>query len=154
MKVYLVQHAKALPEEIDPDRALSKEGHDDAERMAGWAASVGLEVQQIRHSGKTRAEQTANTLAQGLTAPGGVVKFAGLGPVDDVEPIAAELTIAQQPLMLVGHLPFMERMASHLLIGDAEKKLVDFQNAGIVCLEKKEDDVWRLAWAVTPDLVK
>ena len=100
MKVYLVQHAKALPEEIDPDRALSKEGHDDAERMAGWAASVGLEVQQIRHSGKTRAAQTANTLAEGLTAPDGVVEFAGLGPVDDVKPIAAELTIAQQPLML------------------------------------------------------
>ncbi len=52
--------------------------------------------------------------------------------------------------MLVGHLPFMERFASYLIMGKPEPVIIKFQNAGIVCLEKKEDDYWYVKWTMMP----
>jgi phosphohistidine phosphatase len=54
-----------------------------------------------------------------------------------------------RPLMLVGHLPFMARLAAHLVTGDAERSVLRFHQGGIVCLER-EDDRWLVAWALTP----
>ncbi|PKO20605.1 MAG: phosphohistidine phosphatase SixA [Chloroflexi bacterium HGW-Chloroflexi-1] len=153
MKLYLVQHADALPESVDPARPLSEQGRADAGRMAALAARLGLEVAQIRHSGKTRAEQTAAIFGQALKPAGGVVAVAGLGPKDDVRPVAKALEREAQPVMLVSHLPFLERLAGLLLAGDPDRPAVQFCKAGIVCLVR-EADRWRVAWAITPELTQ
>ena len=59
MTLFLVQHGKAKPETEDPERSLTEQGAEVVGRMADWAAQVGLAVDQIQHSGKRRAEQTA-----------------------------------------------------------------------------------------------
>ena len=53
--------------------------------------------------------------------------------------------------MLVGHLPFMSRLASLLLAGEPEAGVVRFQTSGIVCLSREQGE-WSLSWAVTPEL--
>jgi phosphohistidine phosphatase len=153
MKTYLIQHAEAMSEEQDPNRPLNDLGREHAEAVAAVATRLGVEVGQIRHSGKTRAEQTAEILGQALAPPQGVVAVSGLSPLDDVEPVAQELEQTDQPLMLVGHLPFMERLAGHMLAGDAERAVIDFTNAGIVCLEK-EDGPWQAVWILTPEMAR
>jgi phosphohistidine phosphatase len=56
--------------------------------------------------------------------------------------------------MIVGHLPFLSRLASTLLIGDETVALVAFRNGGVVCLERGEEKGrWRLTWAVVPELL-
>ncbi len=150
-KVYLVQHAEAMSEERDPDRPLSKIGRQHAEMMADLAAKLDIEVQQIRHSGKTRAKQTAEILGNALSPVGGVMAFPGLGPVDDVKPIAETLDETPNPLMLVGHLPSMERLTGQLVTGDADLPVVAFINAGIVCLERRREG-WQVNWIVTPEI--
>jgi phosphohistidine phosphatase len=60
---------------------------------------------------------------------------------------------AAEPLMLVGHLPHMARLASLLLTGNPNREVVRFRNATIVCLERVEDG-WVLLWALGPDLVE
>ena len=70
---------------------------------------------------------------------------------DEVEPAAKELEEEAKPVMLVGHLPFMERLAGRMLTGDADQAVIDFTNAGIVCLERK-DKRWQAAWILTPEL--
>jgi phosphohistidine phosphatase len=59
---------------------------------------------------------------------------------------------AAEPLMLVGHLPHMARLASLLLTGNPNREVVRFRNATVVCLERVEAD-WVLLWAFGPDLV-
>ena len=55
MKVYLVQHAEAMSEEENPKRPLNDLGRAHAEWVAPVAMKMGVDVSQIRHSGKTRA---------------------------------------------------------------------------------------------------
>jgi phosphohistidine phosphatase len=149
MHVYLVQHAEARPKDQDPDRPLTEQGRRDIEAVAAVASRLGVQVDQIRHSGKVRARQTAEVLGQALMPARGVAAMSGLGPTDDVAPVARELAAAGRPLMLVGHLPFMERLAAHLLTGDPERTVVEFTKGGVVNLAR-QDGAWRVQWIVTP----
>jgi phosphohistidine phosphatase len=149
MNVYLVQHAEAKSKEEDPDRPLTKRGRRDVEAVAAVAARLGFQVDQIRHSGKARARQTAEVLGAALAPPHGVVAVSGLEPDGDVVPVAQALAAASEPVMLVGHLPFMERLAAQLLTGDPECTVVEFKKGGLVNLAR-EDDAWRVQWIVTP----
>jgi phosphohistidine phosphatase len=151
VKVYLVQHAEAQPEEVDPDRPLSDTGREHAEQVAAVTVKLGLEIDEIRHSGKTRAEQTATILGAALSPSRGVRAASGLGPVDDIEPIAEQLEAVSKPVMLVGHLPFMERLTGYLVTRDAQQAVVDFTNAAIVCLAQ-DDGQWQLKWILTPEI--
>jgi phosphohistidine phosphatase len=113
-----------------------------------------LQVHQIRHSGKLRAEQTASILANHLTPPGGVVAIEGLAPKGDVRRVAELLGRETRPLMFVGHRPFMDRLAGLLLAGDKERPVVCFAKGGIVCLQREvRTRSWSMLWAVTPDLL-
>jgi len=151
MQVYLVQHAEATSKQVDPERPLTERGWEDVRNVAALAAKLGVEVTQIRHSGKLRAEQTATVLGEALAPSQGVAAAEGLGPVDDVEPVARGLDASPQPLMLVGHLPFMERLTGQMTAGDADLPVVTFHNAAIVCLVK-EDDRWQVSWILTPEM--
>lgn len=153
MPVYLVQHAEAQSKQVDPDRPLTEQGWEDVRQVAAMAAELGLAVEQIRHSGKLRAQQTAEALGEALTPPEGVVAASGLGPVDPVEPVAQELDTASAPWMLVGHLPFMERITGQMVAGDADHPVVTFHNSAIVCLVKGEDR-WQVSWILTPEMAR
>lgn len=153
MKVYLVQHAKALSKEEDPDRPLSDEGRAEIERMAGYAAdTLDLEMARIWNSGKTRAAQTAEALSEHLGPPLGVRVSDELGPVDEPKAWAERLPEMSHDVMLVGHLPHLSRLTSTLLTGDADREVVAFRNAGIVCLAY-EEEAWSLQWILRPELL-
>jgi phosphohistidine phosphatase len=151
MALYLVQHGRSLPREQDPDQGLSEEGLAEVKRIAGVAAGYGVRPMAIRHSGRKRAEQTAGVLSEMLVPTGGEAEqIAGIGPVDDVAAIAGTLK-TEDNLMLVGHLPFMERLTGLLVAGSAERLVFKFQNGGIVCLDKNPGDrFWFVKWALMP----
>jgi len=151
MNIYLVQHGQANPKTVEPTRSLSEKGRQECEQVAVIAARLGLEVAQIRHSGKARAEQTAVILGKTLSPPGGVVAVSGLTPLDDVRPVADALVRESQPVMLVGHLPFMAKLVGLLVMGDPDHPVVQFRNGGIVCLIREEDR-WLVAWILTPEM--
>lgn len=154
MRLYLVQHGDALPKEQDPERPLSEQGRADVASVAHFAQQAGVEVYQIRHSGKRRAQETADILADYLKPNGGVTSLPGLAPQDDVRLIAELLSSETRPLLLVGHLPSMERLAGFLVAGDAQRSVVTFQKGGIVCLEREASTrAWSIQWAITPDLI-
>lgn len=76
----------------------------------------------------------------------------GLAPKDDVEPVAKALKGETRSLMLVGHLPFLDRLTSLLVVGKPDRSIVRFRNGGVVCLSG-EGDFWAVAWMVTPECV-
>jgi phosphohistidine phosphatase len=152
MALYLVQHGKSLPKDVDPDQGLSDEGRAETERIAEVARGYNVNVSQIKHSGKTRARQTAEIFASALNPAGGVAEVSGLKPLDAVSQFAA-LIDAAADTMLVGHLPFMERMASYLVTGSADRPIFKFQNAGIVCLDKDPNSgSWVIVWTLMPKI--
>ena len=153
MALFLVQHGKSLPKDADPEQGLSADGIAEVERIAGVAKGYGVRPLQIRHSVKKRAEQTASIFAKYLSPPKGLVETSGLKPLDDVSLVADGLRTYRGTLMLVGHLPFMKRLAGFLIAGDAELEVVRFKNAGIVCL-REQDGQWSIDWVVVPDIVR
>lgn len=152
MALYLVQHGKSLPKDIDPEQGLSEEGIAEVQRIAQVAKGYNIQVRQIRHSTKERARRTASLFQAALMPPEPMQVMEGLSPLDDVKAIAARI-VAEPNLMLVGHLPFMERLASYLVTGSKEKKVFKFQNGGIVCLDREsESEDWFIKWALMPTI--
>jgi len=153
MNLLLVQHGQAKSEAEDPARSLNQLGVESAEKVAKWLSLSGIEVTEIRHSGKTRAEQTAEIFAKYLSPRQGVKVASGLNPNDDVRRTADELKGLSGSLMLVGHLPFMSRLTGLLVAGDPKRQVVRFQNAGVVCLGEHEGQ-WSIEWVVVPGFIK
>lgn len=152
MAVYLVQHGLARAKEEDPERSLSVEGADKVRLIAEVAANYAVTVDTILHSGKKRAEQTAEIFAQALKPANGCGVQAGIGPKDDVTVLAAGL-LPQSNTMYVGHLPFMEKLVSELVTGTVEYTPFRFQNGGIVCLDQDEGELhWYVKWALMPNI--
>ncbi len=152
MALYLVQHGKSLPKDTDPDPGLSEAGVAETQRIADVAANYGVSVSHIKHSVKTRAHKTADIFASALNPAGGVAEAGGLKPLDDVIAFAAAIDPADKS-MLVGHLPFMERMTSYLVTGTTDKPVFKLQNSGIVCLNKDPDsDSWVIIWTLMPKI--
>jgi len=149
MALFLVQHGKSLPKDVDPGKGLSQEGIAEAERIADVAKGYGIHVSTIKHSGKKRALQTAEIFASALKPAGGVQETGGLNPLDDVTAFAGTIS-SQDDIMLVGHLPFMEKLTSYLVAGTVDKPVFKFQNAGIVCLNKDPD--WVIKWTLMPNV--
>jgi phosphohistidine phosphatase len=152
MHLYLVQHADALTDDIDPARPLSEQGRADIERVATLLRGRLRGLSHILHSGKTRARQTAEILARALTAGTAIEQAHGLNPLDDPEPFARRIDTSDEDLMLVGHLPFMARLAAFLLTSGAKAEVVVFQPGTVLCLEG-DGGTWRVAWMLRPELL-
>ena len=150
MALFLVQHGKSLSKEKDPDQGLSREGLAETEAMAALAAENNVQVMRIIHSGKKRALQTAEIFVKALEPEAGIIKGAGLAPLDDVTIFASTLN-NEENILVVGHLPFMERLVSYLVTGSSEKAVIKFQNSGIICLDTEDaSEPWFITWALFP----
>lgn len=154
MKLYLVQHGAALKKQEDPARSLSRQGIQDVTVMAAALDDAGVRVERVWHSGKRRAEQTASILARRLAPKGSCLeRVSGIEPLDPVEDFAADADVWIEDVVVVGHLPFMSRLVSLLLCGDAERELVSYLPGSVVCLERNDAGQWILLWMLRPDLL-
>ena len=154
MRLYLVQHGDAVPEQVDPQRPLSAAGRREVEAIGRLLASAGVRSTRVVHSGKLRAEQTAELLAMACAPDHGVEASAGLSPNDPVKSVARAIASRPMDTMLVGHLPFMARLAGRLVTGDEHAEVVAFVPGTVLCLEPAAGDRWTVAWMVRPELVK
>ena len=153
MRLYLVQHGESLAKEVDPDRPLSDKGREDAARLAEFLAERGVQASAVLHSGKTRARQTAEALAARL-APGGRVESAsGLDPNDPADAFAELLGGWRDDVLVVGHLPFMDRLVARLVAGREDAGVAAFEPGTMVCLERAEAGAWTIAWMIRPELL-
>ena len=151
MRLYLVQHGLAKAESEDTERPLSDQGREDVTRAAEFLSLFEKpRPAKILHSGKLRAEQTAGMFAE---AWGGIAveKTFDLAPNDDPSIWSAHLASMNDDIMLVGHLPHMQRLAGVLICGDPNREAVQFRNGGVVCMEKRGNG-WTILWQINPTL--
>lgn len=153
MKLYLVQHATALPKEINSDRPLTDQGRHDAKKVAAFIKPLNIAVDYLWHSQKTRAAQTAEILSEVIEVKTAQAARDDLAPNDDVAPLRDELAALARDIMIVGHLPCLSKLASLLLTGSESADTVAFKNSGIVCLNCSEQSRWQVDWVITPQLL-
>jgi phosphohistidine phosphatase len=154
MKLYLVQHGNQLPENIDPNQGLSEKGITDCAKIASFISKTEFQIDKIFHSVKLRAKQTAEIFAKHLSPNLNPEEKEGLKPMDDVFVCAEQIKDTDENLMLVGHMPFMQKLSSLLLNGDENKKIVHFEQGSILCLEQNENKEWEIKFFVTPEIIK
>ncbi len=154
MKLYLVQHGKALAKDIDPGCPLSPEGARDITQMAEFLKKSGLTVENIFHSGKIRAHQTANILGEAILVGGEVKVIDGIKPNDSVRDFSIKVHKLKKDTMIVGHLPFMEKMVSYLVTGNATTAIVNYKKGSVVCLKQNKQEHWQIQWMLRPDTLE
>ena len=153
MTVYLMQHGKPLSKADDPERPLSPEGINDVGNLAEFLHRLGINVQDVYHSGKKRARETAEIMASRLTSGTEPIEKNGLSPMDDVGDMADHINNREGDLLITGHLPHLSKLTSLLVTGSVTIPIVSFQQGGVVCLERSEDDGWTVAWMLVPEIL-
>jgi phosphohistidine phosphatase len=148
VKLYLVQHGQAKAEAEDPERPLTTDGADDVTRVARRAVErLGVRPRRVVHSGKTRARQTAEIWGRLLDLDD--EHSDALAPNDDPTVWVGRIANDNDDLMLVGHLPHLARLATLLLTSAADHPIIQFQQGGLVGLERS-DAGWMVAVVLPP----
>jgi len=153
MFLYLVQHGDAKKEEEDPARPLSDKGIEDVKKVASFMFRLKITVEEVLHSSKLRARQTAEIIADSLNITKGVSETEGLAPLNEPILWAEKLKTKTHSLMLVGHLPHLGKLSSFLLSGDKEKSIIAFKMGCVVCIKRDDAETWTLQWMITPEIV-
>jgi phosphohistidine phosphatase len=153
MKLYLVQHGEASAKDVDPERPLTNQGRLDVEAMAVLLKRSSVKVRRVMHSGKLRAQQTAEILAAAIAPEVEQEVSSLMNPNDNPAAFDWQSESWDQDTLIVGHLPFMSRLVAHLLLGDADQTLVQYQPGSVVCLEHDAGN-WQLNWMLRPELLK
>jgi phosphohistidine phosphatase len=153
MKVYLVRHGEAVSSQSDSKRPLSEQGRVDVRKVAAFIKPLGISVEHIWHSGKLRAAQTAEILAESVSVEKDCLTHENLGPNDDVSIIANELEAYNTNLMLIGHLPFVAYLTSMLVTGKETSNVAAFDAGSIACLNHSDPGQWHIEWMITPKLL-
>jgi phosphohistidine phosphatase len=152
MRLYLVQHGDALSKDIDPDRPLSDKGRADVGNVAQLMARAGAGASQLFHSVKTRARQTAEIISAELSCECAVSQREGLKAMDPVEQWVSVASDFEGDTMLVGHMPFMGKLACRLIGLDESAEALAFVPGTVLCLEKDDGPSWQVVWMIRPSL--
>lgn len=154
MRLYLVQHGEAASKDVNPERPLTEEGKENSAKTAKFLNSAGITVDVIWHSTKARAIETAQIFEKELTPKEGTLQKEGLAPNDTPAEMFSEVKSLSKDIMIVGHLPFLQKLASLVLLNSETNEIIRFNMGGVVCLEKNEKDTWELIFEVIPALLK
>lgn len=148
-RIYFAQHGLAVSKEEDLNRPLSTEGIEQTIRIAKQLRVSDVQISDIYHSGKLRAQQTAEIYAAALSIPSLLI-HDHLSPNDDIKKLVKELKINHA--LYVGHLPHLEKLTAYLVTGQETPAVITFKNSAIVCLEKNAD-TYTVQWYLTPELL-
>lgn len=158
MKLFLIQHGMANESDIDPDRNLSHEGRCVTEKVARhFAKFKEIGKTRIYSSSKRRAKATALIFDEWLVTDGEVIELDFVNPESDVSQMIEFIQKKckerkKDNIALIGHLPFLSNLVSKLINNDENKKIVNFHNSAIVCLDSSNCN-WTISWIMHPDYI-
>jgi len=153
MLLYLVRHGEAKREDEDPERGLTDNGLRSARRMGEFLSFMDTQFDVIIHSTKKRAAQTAQVFTEFIRPKQGIGEEQGLAPNDDPAPWVERINTMDEDTAIVGHLPFLDRLLGLLVLGDGDRRIVDFKPAGTICLKPAGNGRWLIVWALGPEVI-
>jgi len=142
VRLLVARHGEAMEAASDSARPLSERGREAVERVGAAVAADGLRVTRVTHSGLKRAEETAVILAR-LLAPDAVITVdPRLEPDEDPSPIVESLFASDQDTLVVGHLPYVARLALRLLRDPKQAAMITFRPGTLMVLERDPHGAW------------
>ena len=155
MKLYLMRHGEAAFKEDDPTQGLTREGKRAIEQLAKKLAQKSardpteqkISIEQVFHSEKARAQQTAVIMAS-IIAPGITPLYGeNLKPNDDPRNLLPDIETWTQDTLVTSHLPFIPNL---LRLLTTEGQSIKFDPGTIVCLSKNDSE-WHVEWVCKPE---
>jgi phosphohistidine phosphatase len=158
MKIYLVRHGAAYANEEDPERHLNNDGLNQCHLTGRALKRLDIRFDLIVSSPKVRARQTAEIIAEEVGYSGKEIKITEtLQPTTDPKDTISFLNnlTDMKRVLLAGHLPLLENLASELLNKSSEISL-HFET-GTVCLIEIEQPISYAGdfhWFLAPEHIK
>ena len=131
MLLALVRHGKAAEAQEDAMRPLSTKGIEQVYQLSQALHKQKFNFNLIFHSGLVRAEQTAQGLQEHAFSHASLLQKNALKPGNPPLEILNELLETSESVILVGHMPFMGKLANIL---GADR--CDFSTAGCLVFER------------------
>lgn len=154
MRLYLVRHGDAISEQADPERPLSDMGRQEVMKVARFLIKRKEPfVDLIVHSDKKRAAQTAQIFKEIFSPHSQLMEKDGLSPNDSIEGMSRMIEEVGKDFMAVGHLPYMSRLVSRLVVGEECREVVAFPTATVAALEKNADGRWNVIFSISPEQI-
>ena len=160
MNLYLIRHAIAeeeTPSGEDSQRGLTDKGAKRMRQIAKGLRTLGVEFDLILTSPYTRAQQTAEILADVFKIKKQVAASENLIPMGDPDLLLAEINEKYSVLSLaiVGHEPYLSTFVSLLTAGGSPVEMT-FKKGGVCHLST--DDLHHthkatLEWLLTPGVL-
>lgn len=150
MKLYLMRHGEALSPQKDPERGLTDNGKEKIELVATHLLNQGVSFEQIIHSKKKRARETAEIMTRILSAEFTPSEHSHIAPNDDPSLIISEINDWDSDTLIASHLPFVPNLMTALTGQDAYLSAITFETGTVVCLERNDKAVWEFKWATAP----
>jgi phosphohistidine phosphatase len=154
MNLYLIRHGVAEDTaRTDAERALTKEGLKDVQKMAREVMERAKQPERLFVSPYLRAKQTAEPFAERWKLKAEIAPW--LMPGAEVSDVLESLEECQEKsLALVGHMPNLGLVLSALVWGLPPREIL-VPKGGVALLKTK---VWkpgeaRLKWLLNPDLL-
>ena len=152
MRLLLARHGEAANHVEDSLRPLTEKGREDVARIARILKRDKVRVKRLVHSGKLRAQETAEILAEAVAPKIEAEISEGLKPMASVDELALDLRNWTTDTLLVGHQPFMGALLAKLLTGNYGRDVVSVYPSCVSCLERIGEDRWALVWVLQADL--
>jgi phosphohistidine phosphatase len=153
MRVLIIRHGEAVPSEEAFDEAtrwLTPQGRRIARSVGTAVTALGVRPTQMFTSPLTRAVQTAEIFAGAFEIDGPLRILPGLAfgaTADALTPL--DEAAAGDTIALVGHMPLVATMASHLI----GKQVPSFKPA-MVCSIARDEHGTRFEWLLDPDTLR
>lgn len=154
MKIYLMRHGEAESPAVNPQCPLSHAGKMDIKNITtNFLTHLLSDITHIYHSEKLRAQQTAEIINSHIAFNGLMRVHNNMNPNDSVILLADEINHSATDLLFVGHMPFLGKLASQLVMQNDQNDLVLFRTGTVVCLERINHSMnWLIQWVINPDL--
>ena len=156
MEIYILRHGIAVDRgtpgyKKDSDRPLTQEGEEKMHQIADTMLAMGLKFDLILSSPYTRAEQTAQIVADTLDHE--VTFTKSLAPDANALELIAEINDEKpHSVLLVGHEPDLSRLISVLVCGTSDSSF-ELKKGGLCKLTAETITFGRCAtlnWLITP----
>jgi phosphohistidine phosphatase len=154
MNLYLLRHGKAARLDPNQPRSLTTRGKAEVTLVAEHFKKQLLQINNLWHSPKTRAIQTAEIFLEiNGKSDTKVEEKKELRPEGAAREIFEEINLHQSgSLIVVTHLPFVEELAS-ILAADTPHAKIAFPTAGVAAFERKGKN-WKWLWSLDPSTLK
>ena len=148
-----MRHGEAGGTYNGEEPSLSVRGESEVDIIGKALSSYDVQINRIYHSGKLRARQTAEIVKNKLGTDIPISGREGLKPNDSAAIFAEGITEIQEDTLIVGHLPFMAKLAAYLLTTAENDWKFSFSTASVVCLENIPSSGWKIHWFINPEIV-